>query len=88
MFSYFRNHFADHYTQTCLDLMQGQSVDSKNLLITLVDSVASPLICQFTPILPVTVSSEQFVFSNELRLTEFVFLISRLVRIVACNVNL
>ncbi|KAM7249356.1 hypothetical protein ACFE04_019842 [Oxalis oulophora] len=55
----------------------GQSVDSKNLLITLVDSVASPLVCQLTPKFPATVSSEHFVFSNELRLTEFVFLVSR-----------
>lgn len=80
MFSYFRTHYADHYTQLCLDMMQGQSIDSDNLLITLVDSVASPLLDQINPSnYPVTLSSEHFVFSNELRVTEFVFLLSRLV---------
>lgn len=80
MFSYFRNHYADHYTQMCLDLMQGQSLDPENLFITLVESVTSSLHEQFTPKCCSILSTENFVFSNELRISQFIFLLSRLVR--------
>lgn len=63
-----------------MDMMQGQSVDPDNLLITLVDSVVLPLLNQINPSnFPATLSNEHFVFSNELRATEFIFLLSRLV---------
>lgn len=60
--------------------MQGEPLDSETSLITLVDSVALPLIDQLNvPIYHVTDSTENFVFINELRVTEFVYLFSRLV---------
>lgn len=79
--SYFRSHYAEHYKQICLELMQGEPIDSENSLVTLVDSVALPLIEQLnTPLYPVTESTENFVFINELRMTEFLYLFSRLVK--------
>lgn len=60
--------------------MQGEPIDSENSIITLVDSVALPLIEQLNPPLyTATDSSEHFVFINELRMTEFLYLFSRLV---------
>lgn len=88
MSSYFRKYYADHFTQMCLDVMQGQSVDSDNTLVTLVHS-ASPLIDQLTPSkCLVTFSTECSIFANELRIIAFVFLLSRLVILfVYCSIS-
>lgn len=72
-FSYFRNHYADYYTQLCLDSMHGETIDKKNTLVTLVDSVVEPNY-------PVTLSIEHYPFCREFQAVEFVFLVTRLVR--------
>lgn len=60
--------------------MQGEPIDHKNNFVTLVDSVALPLVEQFdSPLYLPTDSSEQFVFINELRLGQFMYLSFRLV---------